>query len=363
MRGAARAATLMQTRTLGELVVPRIVLGTMAYGAHRSGPQQLATIRAAIDAGLSTLDTAPLYHFGRTETLLGEAIAGKEVQLLGKVGIRWDDDSHGEVMLRTRIEGRPVVARKDSRPASVRKDVEESLRRLGRSRLELCQVHHPDLHTPIADTMGALLRLREEGKIGAIGVSNFSADQIEQAQLALGDVPLASHQLEYSLLAPQGRLAVDAAVQRGVGTLIYSPLHRGALIGDASMQGRLRADDPRRRRPPFVYANAVRIDRVLQACVAPIAERTGHSVAEVVLAWLLHQPGVDALVVGVSQPDQARSIVRAASVSLTAEQVRCITWAFAGLALDPEARPPLRERAEAMARRVAGALLRRVSLR
>lgn len=353
----------MQTRTLGELVVPRIVLGTMAYGTHRSGPQQLATIRAAIDAGLSTIDTAPLYHFGRTETLVGEAIVGRKVQLLGKVGIRWDDDTHGEVMLRTRIAGRPIVARKDSRPASIRRDVEESLRRLGRPRLELCQVHHPDVHTPIADTMGELLRLRDEGKIGAIGVSNFSPDQLERAQRALGDVPLACHQLEYSLLAPLGRLAVDEAQQRGIGTLIYSPLHRGALVGDAAMRRRLHGGDPRRRRPPFVYANAVRIDRALQACVAPIAGRTGHSIAEVVLAWLLHQPGVDALVVGVSQPEQARSIVRAASVRLAADELRGITWTFAGLALDPQARPRRRERAEAVARRVAGALLRRVGLR
>lgn len=353
----------MQTRQLGELVVPRIVLGTMAYGSHRSGPQQLATLRAAIDAGLSTIDTAPLYHFGRTETFLGEAIAGRKVQLLGKVGIRWDDDTHGEVMLRTRIAGRPVVARKDCRPASVRADVEESLRRLARPRLELCQVHHPDVHTPIADTMGELLRLRDEGKIGAIGVSNFSPEQLEQAQLALGDVPLSCHQLEYSLLAPQGRLAVDAAVQRDIGTLIYSPLHRGALVGDAAGRGRLRRDDPRRRRTPFVHANAVRIDRALQTCVAPIAARTGHSVAEVVLAWLLHQAGVDALIVGISQPEQARSIVRAASVQLSADELRGISWTFAGLALDPQARPRRRDRAEVVARRVAGALLRRVGLR
>lgn len=353
----------MQTRTLGSLAIPRLVLGTMAYGTHREGTQQMATVRAAIDAGLTTIDTAPLYHFGRTEAFVGEAIAGRDVQLLGKVGIRWDDDAHGEVMLRTQIGGREVVARKDSRPASVRRDVEESLQRLGRPRLDLCQVHHPDIHTPIADTMGELLELRSEGKIGEIGVSNFSPEQLDEAQRALGDVPLASHQLEYSLLAPQGRLAVDAAVQRGIGTLIYSPLHRGALVGGAAQRRRLHGHDPRRRRLPFVHANAVRIDRALQACVSPIAARGGHSVAEVVLAWLLHQPGVDAIVVGVSQPAQAPSIVRATSLELTPDERNSITWTFAGLALDPDARPRRRERAEAAARRVAGALLRRAGLR
>jgi len=353
----------MQTRTLGRLIVPRIVLGTMAYGTHREGAQQMETFRAAIDAGLTTIDTAPLYHFARTEAFVGEAIAGRDVQLLGKVGIRWDDDTHGDVMLRTRIEGREVVARKDSRPAAVRRDVEESLRRLGRPRLDLCQVHHPDIHTPIAETMGELLRLRSEGKIAEVGVSNFSPEQLDEAQRALGDVPLASHQLEYSLLAPRGRVAIDAAVQRGIGTLIYSPLHRGALVGGAATRRRLHGHDPRRRRLPFVHANAVRIDRALEACVSPIAERDGHSIAEVVLAWLLHQPGVDALVVGVSQPAQARSIVRAASLDLTLDERNSITWTFAGLALDPDARPRRRERAESVARRVAGAVLRRAGLR
>lgn len=353
----------MQTRSLGALVVPRLVLGTMAYGTHREGSQQLATLRAAIDAGLSTIDTAPLYHFGHTEAFLGEAIAGRHVQLLGKVGVRWDDDARGEVMLRTQISGRPIVARKDSRPASIRRDVEESLLRLRRPRLDLCQVHHPDIHTPIAETMGELLRLRAEGKIGEIGVSNFSADQLDEAKLALGDVPLASHQLEYSLLARHGRAAVDAAMQRGIGTLVYSPLHRGALVGAAATRGRLHGHDPRRRRTPFVYANAKRIDKALDASVAPIAGRTGYSMAEVVLAWLLHEPGVDAVVVGISQPAQALSVVRAASLALSPAERQAIAWTFAGLALDPGARPRRRERAEAAARRVAGALLRRAGLR
>ncbi len=353
----------MQTRGFATLVVPRIVLGTMAYGTHRNGAQQMATVRAALDAGLSTIDTAPLYHFGRTESFLGEAIAGRDATVMGKVGIRWDDDQHGEVMLRTRIGGRDIVARKDSRPASIRRDVEESLVRLRRARLDLCQVHHPDIHTPIAETMGELLRLRSEGKVGEIGVSNFSPEQLDEAQRALGSTPLASHQVEYSLLVPAGRLAVDAAVRRGIGTLIYSPLHRGALVGGAALRNRLHPHDPRRRRPAFIHANAARIDRALEACVAPVARRTGHSVAEVVLAWLLHQPGVDALVVGISRPSQAHSLVRSSSLQLTDDERNTITWTFGGLALDADAEPRRRERVETVARRVAGALLRRAGLR
>lgn len=353
----------MQTRTLGEVTLPRLVLGTMAYGTHRSRAQQIDTVRAAIDAGMTAVDTAPLYHFGQTEAMLGEALRGRDVTVLGKVGVRWDAAAKGEVMLRTQLPGGPVVARKDARPVAVRTDVEESLVRLGRERLDLCQLHHPDVHTPIEETMGELLRMRDEGKIGAIGVSNLSAQQLADAQAALGDVPLSSHQLEYSLLAQRGRADVDMAVERGVGTLIYSPLHRGALVGGASERGRMRPHDPRRRRLPFVHANARRIDAALSASVEPIARRMGHTIPQIVLAWLLHQPGVDAVVVGVSSPAQAEATARAAAIALLSEDVQTITWTFAGLALDPDAKPRRRERAEAQARRVAGALLRRVGLR
>ena len=351
----------LQTRTLGEITIPRLVLGTMAYGIHRGRAQQVATIRAALAAGMLAIDTAPLYNFGRTESVLGEALEGHpEALVLGKVVVRWDDDARGEVLLRTQIAGKARVARKDARPCSVRKDVEQSLRRLGRERLDLCQLHHPDVQTPIAETIGELLRLRDEGKIGAIGVSNMSPAQLHAAKDALGDVPLSSQQLEYSLLAPHGRAGLEAAKALGVGTLVYSPLQRGALVGGAAQRARLHLQDPRRGRLPFVHANARRIDAAIEESVAPIARRTGNSVAQVVLAWLLHQPYVDALIVGASSPEQVAATAAAASLSLPSEDIRRIAWTFAGVALDPDAKPRLRERAEAKARRVAGAVLRRV---
>ncbi len=354
----------MDRRTLGELTLPRIVLGTMAYGTHRAPEHQVATIVAALDAGLSALDTAPLYHFGQTEALLGRALRGRpDVQVLGKVGIRWDDDARGDVMLRAHLGGRTIVARKDARPVSVRRDVETSLTRLGRDALDLCQVHHPDPHTPIADTMGELLRLRAEGKVRAIGVSNMSPAQLGAAQAALGDVPLSSHQLQYSLLAPRGALDLQAAAARAVGTLVYSPLHRGALSGRASARGRLHAHDPRRRRTAFVRVNAQRIDAALEAAVVPVARRLGASVAQVVLAWTLRQPHVDALVVGIGRPEQAARTAEACRLSLDPQEAQRIAWAFASLALDPRAQPGVRARIEASARRLAGALLRRARRR
>ncbi|MEM6294714.1 MAG: aldo/keto reductase [Myxococcota bacterium] len=348
--------------TLGasDLKVPRVVLGTMAYGTGRSEAQQVETVRAALDAGLTALDTAPLYHFGHTETMLGEALRGRAATVLGKVGLRWDDDARGDVLLRTTVGGRPIVVRKDSRPQAVRADVESSLTRLRLEALDLCQVHHPDVHTPIEDTMGALLQLRAEGKIRHIGVSNFDAEQLARAQSALGDVPLCSHQLEFSLLHLPGRAGLEQAANAKVGTLVYSPLHRGALTGGRSKRGGIAVADPRARGTAFVHANAARIDATLEAVVRPVAARLNASIVQVVLAWVLHQPGVTAAIVGVSRPEQARDTARAATLALEPEEVTSIERGFAALQLDPTAEPRKRDRVERKARAVAGRLLRRL---
>ncbi len=352
----------MTPRPLGasELCVPPLVLGTMAYGNRRSAAQQVETVRAALDAGMTAVDTAPLYHFGHTETMLGDALRGRTATVLGKVGLRWGDGARGDVLLRTQVNGRPLVVHKDSRPASVRADVEASLKRLRIEALDLCQVHHPDLHTPIAETMGALLDLRAEGKLRHIGVSNFDDAQLVEARTALGEVPLVAHQVEFSLLHLEGRARVERAEALGVGTLLYSPLRRGALTGARSKRGGMHVADPRARGTAFVHANAARIDATIDAVVRPVATRLQASVVQVTLAWLLHQPGVTAAIVGVSGPTQARNTARAAALSLTQDDLASIERGFATLDLDPSAGPRKRDRLERKARRVAGALLRRV---
>src|SRR5688500_905185 len=179
----------------------------MAYGRNaRDEAARIRTLHAAIEHGLTAIDTAPLYELGRVETLVGRAIADRRarVQLLSKVGLRWDGD-HGDVLLDAVIDGTRRIVRRDSRPSSLRRDVDESLRRLGVERLELCQIHHPDPHVPIADAIGTLLELRREGKLAAIGVSNFDAAQLVVAHAAAGTVGIASHQLPLSLLQQRGR--------------------------------------------------------------------------------------------------------------------------------------------------------------
>src|SRR5690348_3481651 len=144
----------------------RIGLGTWAIGGWQWGgtneAASIATIRAAVDRGITLIDTAPVYGFGRSEEIVGKALAEgglrHKVQIATKVGLAWKD---GAVF-------------RDSRPARIRKEIEVSLRRLRTDYIDLYQVHWPDLETPIAETAGTLEKLRREGKIRAIGVSNYS---------------------------------------------------------------------------------------------------------------------------------------------------------------------------------------------
>ena len=198
----------MRHRTLGrtDLSLPVITFGAWALGGGYWGDQDdaasIAAIRAALDGGIDAIDTAPIYGLGRSETIVGQAIADRrdEVTVLTKVGLRWDC-SDGERFVTGKLpDGKPLYVHRNSRPDSVRLEVERSLKRLDVERLDLVQVHWPDPTTPIAETMGALAELRSEGKLANIGVSNYDVDQLTRAQAALGDVPLASDQPIYSLV-------------------------------------------------------------------------------------------------------------------------------------------------------------------
>jgi len=343
--------------------VSRVILGTMATGGHRDRAERVRIIRAAIDQGMTTLDTAPLYEFGRTEQIVAEAVHGQRanVQVLGKVGLRWDSD-YGRVFLETTQGGRRIVVRRDSRPEAIRRDVDESLDRLGIEALDVCQVHHPDPDTPISDTMGALLELRREGKIRAIGVSNFDATQVEAARLALGDVPLASHQLEYSLLhrPPEGALLSQAGSLQ-LGVLAYSPLGRGALTAKLAKRGRLRLNDGRRKTTTFIRANARRIAAAIESTLVPTAVAYGVEVPQIALAWLLAQPFVTSVIAGASTVDQVLANARALDVKLRPDEVGAIGDSFANLWIDPDARPSLVERYSTMGHRWLAKVVAKVS--
>ncbi|MDQ4037940.1 MAG: aldo/keto reductase [Actinomycetota bacterium] len=270
---------LMQSRRLGaDLTVSALGLGCMGM-SYAYGPsdrdEALATIRRALDLGVTFLDTADVYGQGANETLVGEAIAGRreEVTLATKFGILADPET-----------SRPRGV--DGSPEYVRAAIDRSLTRLGVERVDLYYLHRPDAQVPIEDTVGAMAELVTAGKVGALGLSEGSADTIRRAAAVH---PLAAIQSEWSIFSRDIEdFVVPVARELGIGLVPYSPLGRGQLTGSAAAVTDLAADDFRRTLPRWqaenLAANQVLVDRI-----RAIAAAHGAAPAQVALAWLLAQ--------------------------------------------------------------------------
>ncbi|MEC7240177.1 MAG: aldo/keto reductase [Myxococcota bacterium] len=326
-------------RRLGrtEIEIHPIVLGTFALGGWWWGPQDDTQAREAIEASIDSdacaIDTAPVYGFGHAETLIGEAIRGRRsrVQICTKLGLRWDGE--GRFFFPAKHQGSKLKVCHDLRPAQVRKECEASLRRLQTDYIDLYQVHWPDPETPIADTMGALLRLKEEGKIRAIGVSNYSVDQMREAQAALGEIPLASTQPRYSLLHRKTeRDVLPFCQEESVGLIGYRPLEQGLLTGKVGPDRSFEDGDERATQSIFSQDNRVRIQAAL-ASLSDLAEDKEIASAQLAIAWVLHQRGVTGAICGARNATQARINAASAEVHLTAEECARIAGAFEGLPL------------------------------
>jgi aryl-alcohol dehydrogenase-like predicted oxidoreductase len=271
----------------------RIGLGTWAIGGWMWGgtdeAQSIATIRSAVERGVTLIDTAPVYGFGRSEEIVGKALAeGRlrdKVQIATKVGLAWKD---GAVF-------------RDSRPARIRKEIEDSLRRLRTDAIDLYQVHWPDLETTIAETARTLEDLRCEGKIRAIGVSNYSPAQMDAFRAA---ALLDTVQPPYNLFEREIEADVlPYARSAGLTVLSYGALCRGLLSGKMTTQTKFAGDDLRNTDPKFegmrfrhYLAAAAELDKLAR-------ERFGKSVLALALRWVLDQGPTIALW-GARRPDQ-----------------------------------------------------------
>ncbi|ACY15727.1 aldo/keto reductase [Haliangium ochraceum] len=260
----------------------------------------IAAMRAAFDAGVTTFDTAEDYGGGHSERLLGRALAGHRDEIVIASKVSWDH----------------------LRPEQIVAACERSLENLGSERIDLYQIHWPagtfgSERVPLAESLGALLELRSQGKIRAIGVSNFDRAQLEQAcQLA----PIATVQPPYSLLwRGAERELVPVCRERGVALLAYSPLAQGLLAGGFTPERRLAPGDNRADNKLFqapVYEHALRALDALR----PIAEELGASLAQLALAWVSSLPEIAAAAIaGARTPAQARDNAAAGALRLSAE--------------------------------------------
>jgi aryl-alcohol dehydrogenase-like predicted oxidoreductase len=295
----------------------RIGLGTWAQGGggllYSWGPQDdsqsEAAIRRAVESGINWIDTAPAYGRGHAEEIVGRVVASMPENdrpyVFTKAGRLWDP---ADPMA-------PLWT--DVSAASVRKEVEDSLRRLRTERIDLLQVHWPPTDgTPVEEYWGAVLRLRDEGKIRAAGLSNHGAGALEEAEKT-GHVD--SLQPPFSLIRREAAAAeIPWCAGHGTGVIVYSPLQAGLLSG-AMTAGRVAAmpeDDWRRRNPEFTGAQFLK-NLSLAERLRPVAERHGVSLAAVAVAWVLAWPGVTGAIVGARRPEQVDGWEAAAGLELT----------------------------------------------
>ncbi len=289
-----------------ELKVSRVALGTWAIGGWMWGgtdeAQSIATIRSAFTHGINVIDTAPVYGFGRSEEIVGKALADglrKDALIATKVGLEWHDGK---------------ITRNGSRERIMR-EVEDSLRRLKTDRIDIYQVHWPDPSRPIAETARAMRDLYEQGTIRAIGVSNFSVKQMDEFRAVS---PLHVLQPPYNLFERGIEKEILPYCKRhNIATFGYGALCRGLLSGRMRPDTKFSGDDLRRRDPKFQpdrfphYLAAVdRLERFAR-------ERYGTHVIELAVRWVLDQ-GVTTALWGARRPDQLAPVEAAMGWSLDA---------------------------------------------
>jgi aryl-alcohol dehydrogenase-like predicted oxidoreductase len=320
---------MMQTRPLGASNIPASVigLGTWGIGGWQWGGTNEAAaidaIHAALDAGVTLIDTAPAYGLGLSEEIVGKALVGKRDRAIvaTKCGLVWHT---GEGSYFFTENDRPVHRYLGA--ASLRHEVEASLRRLQTDRIDLYQTHWQDPVTPIAETMETLLDLKREGKIRAIGVSNVNTKHLDDYR-AFGT--LDSAQEQYNMLDRQIETDLLPYTRtHQIAMLAYSPLALGILTGKIGAERQFSGDDLRIGNPRFSIENRARVAALL-ADFQPIAERHQITLTQLVIAWTAAQPGITHVLVGARNRQQALENVAAGAVTLSAADLQQIDQALA----------------------------------
>jgi aryl-alcohol dehydrogenase-like predicted oxidoreductase len=292
----------MDTRRIGSLEVSVVGLGCNNFGRRLDSEATSAVVDTALDAGITFFDTADVYGGTKSEEYLGRAL-----------GRRRED-----VVIATKFGSAVDEQRRGARPEYVRRAVEDSLLRLSTDRIDLYQLHTPDPQVPIRETLGTLDELVKAGKVREIGCSNFSADQLREAEEATreGAARFASVQNEYSLLhrEPEGDVLPECE-RLGLAFIPYFPLANGLLTGkyrrgkDAPAGSRL---DSARGERLLTHRNLDVVERLIG-----FSESRGRTILELAFSWLLTRPAVASVIAGATSSEQARSNAAAAGWELT----------------------------------------------
>jgi len=320
----------MQYRDLGASGIKASVvafgawaIGGWFWGGTEDG-EGISAIHAALDNGMNLLDTAPIYGMGHSEVVVGKAIKGRrdKVVLATKCGLVWDGSNQGRGEFhfatdeQTKRDDGPIKVYRYLKPESIRKEVEESLKRLGTDYIDLMQTHWQDGSTPIAETMGCLMDLKREGKIRAIGCSNATTVQMDQYRAA-GQLDV--DQEQYSMLDRQYEgTNLPYCKEHNVAFLGYSPLSQGLLTGKIGPDRVFGPGDQRNDKPRFSQENRKRIADML-AAFAPLTEKYRCSLGQLVIGWTVAQPGCTHALVGARNPEQVMENLKGGDIVMSAE--------------------------------------------
>jgi aryl-alcohol dehydrogenase-like predicted oxidoreductase len=315
----------MNTRQLGnsDLYITPIGFGAWAIGGSgwefawggQDDHDSVAAIREALDSGINWIDTAAVYGLGHSEEVVARALdgMGNRPYLFTKCSMVWDEER--KIGHSLKVE-------------SVRRECEASLRRLKVDVLDLYQVHWPMPDEQIEEGWATMAKLKEEGKVRNIGVSNFDVRQMKRA---LAIAPITSLQPPFSLVHREVEQEIlPFAARQNIGVIAYSPMASGLLTGAMTREriARLPADDWRRNHRDFqepLLSRNLRLVRLLKA----IAAHHGCTPAEVAVAWVLHNPAVTGAIVGARKPGQIRGVLGAAGLRLSPTEVAEIEAFFA----------------------------------
>jgi aryl-alcohol dehydrogenase-like predicted oxidoreductase len=318
----------MQKRTLGRTGERVSALGFGCMGlvgwyGERNDAEARATLLAAIDGGVTHLDTAASYQIGENEKFVGATIAGrrKDVFLASKCGLAWR-------------EGKLVI---DNKPETIVSSCEESLKRLGTDHLDLFYLHRIDRSVPVEESVGALAKLVAAGKIRYAGLSECSPETLRKAHEVH---PIAAVQMEYSVWfrGPEASM-LPACRELGVSLVAYSPLGRGFLAGNFRTLADLPQGDHRRNQPRFVEGN-VEHNLAIADAVRDLAKRKGVTPAQIALAWLLAQGEEILPIPGTKRRERQAENAASVDVKLTPAEVQELSSTVDRLSVKGDRYPP-----------------------
>lgn len=320
----------MEYRNLGksDLSLSVVTFGAWAAGGWMWGGTErneaVKAIQAGFDLGVTSIDTAPAYGQGTSEEIVGEAIRGvrrDKVQILTKFGLSWEG-TKGQLFFHSQDnDGKPIDIYRYSGKDGIMRECEASLKRLGTDYIDLYQIHWADPTTPVHETMEAVGRLIEQGKVRYAGVCNYDVALMQEAAQT---IDLVSDQVPYSMVRRDiENELVPYLMKNSQSVLAYSPLQRGLLAGKIKPGHNFSVGDTRADLPYYSEMNIELTNRFL-ARIKPLADEKNATLSQLVIRWTIEQPGITIALVGARNAAQAVENAKAADIRLSAAELSFI---------------------------------------